>query len=55
MTKLTGIAEELKVMWETHTRKELCDYFQICDNTLWRYQRKLGLPNKRKGRPIEDN
>ena len=53
MTKLAGIAEELKEMWSTHTRKELCEYFHICDNTLWRYQRILNLPNKKRGRPEE--
>lgn len=48
--KLNSIKEELMLLWPIATRKELIKYFGICDNTLWRYQRILNLPDKKHGR-----
>ena len=52
MAKLEEIAYELSKLWNYHTREELCEYFNISDRTLYRYQSKLEL-NKVTQKPIK--
>lgn len=46
MSRLKGIAYELKNLWESFTRQELCDYYDITSRTLYTYSKKLDLPKK---------
>ena len=51
MVKLNEIADELSRVWPYYTNEELCQHYDVCSNTLWRWKEKLNLPNKIVGRP----
>ena len=52
--KLNVTKEEFIQMNLTMKNKEICKKLHICENTLWRYKKQLGLPNKEKGRPRKE-
>ena len=54
-SKLKDIAYELKNLWDYLSRKELCDYYNITDRTLYNYQNKLHLPKKLNADPIKED
>lgn len=54
-SKLKDIAYELKNLWDYLSRKELCDYYNITDRTLYNYQNKLHLPKKLNTDPIKED
>ena len=54
-SKLKDIAYELKNLWGYLSRKELCEYYNITDRTLYNYQNKLELPKKLNSDPIKED
>lgn len=42
--KLGEIAYELKNLWNSLSRQELCDYYGVTDRTLYNWQKILNLP-----------
>ena len=45
-SRVVSIAWELKNLWEHLTRKELSDYFNVSERTLYTYSKQLNLPKK---------
>lgn len=42
--KLVEIAYEFKNLWNTLSKEELSDYYNVTTRTIYNYQQKLGLP-----------
>lgn len=50
--KLNVTKEEFIKIYLENSNREACKKLHICDNTLWRYAKTLGLiGKKRRGRP----
>jgi len=45
-SKLLNIAWELKNLWKNLTRKELSEYYDVSERTLYTYSKQLNLPKK---------
>lgn len=50
MAKLNITRKKFEEMYYSKTNEELCEIFNICPNTLWRWKNELGLKNKPRGR-----
>ena len=50
MARLDITRKQFEEMYYSKTNEELCQVLNICPNTLWRWKKQLGLPDKPRGR-----